>query len=225
VPLSDGRILSLRLEDGSVEWERQLGGPPEPILPVRDRLYVGSADNYFYCLRGSDGQVHWRWRTGGDIIGMAAHDDRRVYFASLDNLLRALDLNNGAQRWKMALPLRPIGGPLAVDETLLVAGLGPGMHGYAVKDGAARGDLDTGGLPAAPPYLVPAPDLPGPLVVYVARSVTAGLTMTAVTRAVEPPIVEVSPLPNPTPVVPLSSEKTDAAPSARPAASPDRRNR
>ena len=45
---------------------------------------------------------------GADIVGAAVHDEVRVYFVSMDNVLRALDAGTGAQRWKKPLPLRPI---------------------------------------------------------------------------------------------------------------------
>jgi outer membrane protein assembly factor BamB len=222
VPVRDGRVVALRLEDGRSAWERRLGGAPQPVLALGERLYVGSDDNFFYCLMTSDGRVAWRWRTGGDIVGVAAADEERVYFLSLDNVLRGLDRGNGAQRWKKALPLRPTSGPLAVAGTLLVSGLAPSIQGYFTKDGAAAGDLATGGLLAAPPHTVEAPLLPAPLVVYVTRPVGAGATMTAVTRSVEPVIAPIAPLPNPVPIGPPPAEKAAAsvAPELEPAPAP-----
>ena len=46
------------------------------------------------------------------MIGAAA-DGELVYFASLDNIIRAVNRGNGNQRWKKPTGTRPIGPPLA----------------------------------------------------------------------------------------------------------------
>ncbi len=156
VPLADGRLLALALKDGSQIWEKKLPGAPSGILPLDDRLFVGSNDRNLYCLSTRDGHERWHWRTGGDIVGAPVVDLKNVYFTSLDNLLRALKRSNGNQRWKRALPYRPIGGPMKFRAMLLVAGIPPDMHAYADSNGAPAGDLTAPAELAAPPYLAPA---------------------------------------------------------------------
>jgi outer membrane protein assembly factor BamB len=217
VPLRDGRVVALNIGAGTIAWERRLGGTPQPVLALDDRLYVGSDNNYFYCLLASDGRVDWRWQTGGDIVGRPAFDDRRVYFVSKDNVIRALDRRSGAQRWWKPLPLRATSGPIAVRNALLVSGLGPSVPGLLMRDGAAAGDFNAGGLLAAPPHVVVTPTAPVPLVVYVTRSLTAaGPTITAAARNVEPAIVPVIPLPNPVPVTPLPIANTTSGDATAP---------
>ena len=206
VPAEDGRIVALRVDTGAPVWERRLGGSPNAILALDDRLYVGSTDKFFYCVEAEKGQIAWRWRTGGDVIGVPVVDDRRVYFVSLDNILRALDRRTGAQRWKRPLPLRPIAGPLHATDLLLVAGLSPTVRAYRARDGVAAGDLPTGGEAAAQPHVVNVATLPTPLVVVVAQDVTKGTMVWVATRAIEPPIAPIGPLPNPTPVTSGAAE-------------------
>jgi outer membrane protein assembly factor BamB len=202
VPTRDGHVLALALETGAPLWDRRLGGAAHAILEHRDRLYLGSDDNFFYSISADDGQVRWRWRTGADIVGAPVADARRVYFSGLDNVLRALDLGSGAQRWKRALPVRPnIGAVLAAD-TLIVSGLAASFQAFLIKDGAPAGEVATGGLLAAPPHVVEAATVPMPLIVYVSRSIDKGVTLAAVTRNVEPAITPIAPLPNPVPVPP-----------------------
>ncbi len=57
VPLQDGRVVKLDLNTGGVRWERKLGGEASAILALDDRIFVGSADNRFYCLSPKDGRV------------------------------------------------------------------------------------------------------------------------------------------------------------------------
>ena len=198
VPTLDDRLVALRFDTGEPVWERRLGGAPGGILALGDRLYVGSTDNYFYCLRTSDGEVVWRWRTGADVVGRPVADDRRVYFVSLDNVLRALTLGGGSQQWRRLLPLRPSAGPLMTAGTLVVSGVAPSVLAFSTGNGNPAGTLTPRGELASPPYIV---DTAGaPTVVVVTRDLEKGATVTAFTRSFEPAVVPMAPLPNPTPV-------------------------
>jgi outer membrane protein assembly factor BamB len=173
VPTRDGRIVALRVESGELVWERRLGGAADEILALNDRLFTGSQDNFFYCVMAADGRVDWRWRTGGDVIGLPVADDRYVYFVALDNVLRAMNMVSGGQQWIRALPVRPAWGPVKAGATILVSGPQAPIRAYNVKDGKPTGTL-TGvatlpppdppadaaakpAPPAAPPALQPLP--------------------------------------------------------------------
>ena len=150
VPTADTRIVALRVDDGEPIWERRLGGAPNEILALPQRLYAGAADNFFYCLMAKDGRIDWRWRTGGDIVGQPIADERHVYFAALDNVLRAMDLKSGAQVWMRPLPVRPITGPVRAGATILVAGQPAQLRAFAAKDGTpVPGEPIVPGAPAA----------------------------------------------------------------------------
>ena len=150
-PAKDGRIVALRLDTGEPIWERRIGGVPSEMLALDDRLYVGSDDNFFYCLTARTGQIDWRWRTGGDVVGTPVVDERRVYFVSFDNILRALDRRSGAQRWKRPLPFRPITGPLMAGEMVIVTGVAPPLNAYLTKDGTPGGDVISKARSRRPP--------------------------------------------------------------------------
>ncbi len=154
VPIADGRITVLDLRTGELLWERRLDGSPQEILPL-DALFVGSTDNYFYCLSRQHGEITWRWRTGGDIVGRASVDENRVYFLSLDNLFRALDRDNGAQQWRRPLKGRPIAGPVKVAHLWLVAGVSPELLLFDAVTGQNAGSFLAPGELAAPPHIVP----------------------------------------------------------------------
>jgi outer membrane protein assembly factor BamB len=156
-PLDDGRMQARRLLTGDLVWERKLGGKPSRLLPLDDRLFVGAQDHYLYCLATKDGGVKWRWRAGGDVIGAPVVDERAVYFASLDNVLRALDRGNGHQRWRQLLATRPSGGPLLFERNiLLVAGIAAQVWGYRTKDGSLAAEVATPAELATPPHAVQA---------------------------------------------------------------------
>jgi outer membrane protein assembly factor BamB len=196
VPAENGRIIALQIETGEPLWERRLGGAANDILALNERIYAGSADNYFYCVMAKDGRVAWRWRTGGDTIGTPAADDDRVYFVSLDNILRALDLKSGVQQWMRPLPLRPGWGPVRAGATITVAGLAASVRAFDMKDGKPAGELPAGGEVAAPPHALEHPLTKAPMLLMVTRDIAKGAAASLVMRSFEPPSTPVSPLPN-----------------------------
>lgn len=182
VTTDDGRLVSLKADTGGTAWERHLGGMATDILALEARLYVGSTDNFLYCLNTRDGRVEWRWRTGADVIGVPVVDERNVYFVSLDNVLRALSRASGVQQWFRPLSLRPAAGPVKAGATLVVPGLAPTLPAYDAKDGAPTGGLAAGrGDTPAQLHVISneITDLPG--VVIVTHGAT-GMTATLVTR-------------------------------------------
>jgi outer membrane protein assembly factor BamB len=192
---SDGRVVALRVETGEPVWERKLGGPPNDILALDDRLYTGSQDNFFYCLNTSDGTVAWRWRTGGDVIGLPIVDERRVYFVSRDNVLRAMARRSGSQLWRRALPLRPTRGPISLLNAIVVSGSGPVMPAYATKDGGLAGELKAGGTVVADPYVVHTSASAQPLLIAVTDDLIKGASITAIThqgKEAETPVARLS---------------------------------
>ena len=166
VSLRSGRIAALDLLTGEVLWARSLGGQPQEILLAGD-LFVGSTDNHFYRLSRRDGALRWRWRAGGDIVGLPAVDDEHVYFSSLDNTLWALDRSHGGQRWRELLPVRPTAGPRRAADLIVQGGLSPELNLYGPADGTVHHRLQASSELAFAPLTVPDPLSDGPLLVLV----------------------------------------------------------
>lgn len=141
LPGADAHVRAARIEDGTLVWEQTVGGAVLTIAPLGTRVYVGADDNFFYALDERQGRRLWRWRTGGDPVGAASADDRRVFFSSLDTLVRALDRGHGAQLWRRPLPWRPRSGPLLVGTTALVSGVALDLRGFAAESGAPVGEF------------------------------------------------------------------------------------
>jgi outer membrane protein assembly factor BamB len=196
IPAADGRIVALRVDTGEPQWERRLGGAPTEILALDERLYVGATDNFFYCLLTKDGRVDWRWRAGGDVIGVPVADERRVYFAALDNVLRALNRSSGGQHWMRPLPVRPSTGPVMAGRTLIVTGQAPALRGYNMDDGTPAGEVAAAPEVAAPPYVFTDNVTRLPSLVFLTKDLVKGATATLITRSLEPPVNPVAPLPN-----------------------------
>jgi outer membrane protein assembly factor BamB len=199
VPVENGRVLALRVDNGDPVWERRLGGAPNDTRAVDDQVFVGSVDNYMYCLIARTGRVDWRVRTGADVVSASVLDDRRVYFVSLDNVLRALNRGHGVQQWKRVLPFRPAWNALRAADTLVVVGLSGAARAFYLKDGAPAGEMSLGnGVELAAPLHAFDSNLSlGPIIVAVTRSLATGATsVTAASRSIEPPLLPaVQPLP------------------------------
>ena len=204
VSLGDGRVLALRVDNGETVWDRKIGGMPNEILALERQLFVGSTDNYLYCLKIAGGEIVWRKQTGADVVSRPLVVEDNVYFVSLDNVLRALNRGHGVQQWMRPLPFRPPWPPIAALDAIVVIGSTLPARAYFLKDGTP-GDVLTTEKPVdiiAPLYTFEMPAAFGPVIVVVTRAISGEASVTAVSRAIEPPpLLTIAPLPNPTPVV------------------------
>ena len=155
--LESGGVVALSLLTGETVWEQQLEGTPNEILPLDD-LFVGATDNHFYRLSRRDGSVRWRWRAGGDVVGLPAVDEKRVYFSSLDNVLWALNRSNGVQQWRQPLPVRPSAGPRRAGDLLVLAGMSQDLSFFDPVTGVSYGRITAPSELAFPPLIVSSPD-------------------------------------------------------------------
>ena len=185
VGLDDGRVLAIRLADGSTAWTKTLGARILGMTPIDDRIFAGAADNFLYALKIRDGDIAWRWRTGGDVSGHAVADARRVYFTSLDAMVRAVDRRHGDLRWQRPLTTRPVGEPQLAGDQVIVAGVAPELRAFRVSDGGITGTVPLPGRALHGPFLAPeTARAPARLVVL-----TAGGHLMAIGQTVEPMLV------------------------------------
>jgi outer membrane protein assembly factor BamB len=206
IATEDGAITVLALADGRRIWTHRIRGAGTGILPLEDRVFVGSTDNFLYCLSPADGRILWSWRTGGDVIGAPVADEHRVYFVSLDNMVRALDRTIGNQRWLKPLPMRPSRGPVMVGDVVLVTGNGTVVRAFATRDGANAGELPAGNGVSALPHV----DVRGglPAVTLVVADLAQGMIVKAFGRSLDPAE---------TPIAPLQDRIIPLTPSGAPA--------
>jgi outer membrane protein assembly factor BamB len=147
--LADGRVVALELERGQTLWEQMLPGILSEPAAARDRVFVGSTDNFFYALDADSGSLTWKWRNGGDVIGAAADGDV-VYLVSLDNVIRAVNRGNGHQRWLQSASTRPVLPPRAFRGIVVLPGLMPAVTVLNGETGAVIGTHAAGNLIGAP---------------------------------------------------------------------------
>lgn len=153
--LTDGRVVAMSLSNGEMLWERSLPGTLSQPMMTSNRVFVGSDTNDFYALSTESGEIRWRWRAGGDVIGAVTDAEGRVFFASLDNLIRGLNQGNGNQRWRKEIPSRPASPPLMAGDVVLISSIAPTITGYSTVAGAAAGTYAAPGELQGPPLLDP----------------------------------------------------------------------
>jgi outer membrane protein assembly factor BamB len=155
LPLTDNRVLRLKLDTGGVVWDEKILSQPTTLLALDDRVFVGTS-GWFYALQPKDGKVLWRFRVGGAVVGEPAASVSAVYFLALDDLLRALDRESGPLKWRQILVRRERFGPLRVADLLFVSGNSPTIQAYDMKSGTPAGSFDAPhDLKMIPVHLVP----------------------------------------------------------------------
>lgn len=167
--LEDHRLLSVLLASGETVWERSLPARATSLLALDDQLVVGTAAKRLMSVDLRNGRERWGWTVGGDISGMPAADDKRIYFAARDNVLRAVDRTSGNLRWKANLPSRPAGGPLRLPDALFMPLVSSEIQVFEPETGAAAAAVRAAGEIGSQPFFRAAPKLTSPQLITVSR--------------------------------------------------------
>ncbi len=102
--LSDGFLVALSLNDGQLKWEKKLHTGTKftdvDAHPVLDGgiLYIPSYDGSLYALRRQNGEILWRFDSGGSKRVVIEGD--RIFLPSTDGTIYALQKSNGKVLWK-----------------------------------------------------------------------------------------------------------------------------
>lgn len=124
---SDGRVVAVRPEDGSVAWERDLDGEfVSPMTAADGVAYAVARDGSVYGLDAMDGRVVTTGRVGGQVAVGPAADDGRIYVSN--GGIVAVD-TDGNPLWSDAQSRYPALSPSVIDDGVAVA----------VNDGTVRG--------------------------------------------------------------------------------------
>ena len=151
VALRDGRLMSLALATGVTAWTTPLNDPVTGILALNDQLVVGTRGNRIHSISLDRGRIRWSQRAGADIAGAPVADEKLIYYAALDNMLRAVDRKSGNLRWTRKLASRPAAGPLRAGNVVLLPLVTTDIGAFVATTGAdsftIRAAGETGGVP------------------------------------------------------------------------------
>jgi outer membrane protein assembly factor BamB len=149
--LEGGRVVALGLATGQQAWEHTVEGRISALASTAGQLVVGT-NRAVVSLDPTTGRQRWRWRAGGDASGPATSDDRHIYFASRDNVVRAVDRNNGNLKWYAELTSRPVGGPSLFDGTVLMP-ISTAVEVFDPSTGKLVGTIAVAGEVSSAPHL------------------------------------------------------------------------
>jgi outer membrane protein assembly factor BamB len=135
VALDDSRVLAVNPETGEPAWTYTVNDRATGILGLDDQVVVGTRGNRVYSLKSENGRLRWTWQVGGDVMGPAVADEKHIYFAALDNVLRAVDRKSGNLRWTAPLPSRPLGGPVRTGDVVIVPTASADIGAYLIDTG------------------------------------------------------------------------------------------
>lgn len=169
LPLADGRLVAVSLATGETIWSQTVSGRITGITGLDDQLVFGTTEKFVISVDLLRGRERWRWRVGGDVAGLPVADDKRIYFASRDNMLRAVDRKSGNLRWKATLPSRPAGGPLRLPDAVMVPLVSSEISGFEPSTGKALPPLKAAGESGSQPFIRTTARLTSPRLIAVSR--------------------------------------------------------
>jgi outer membrane protein assembly factor BamB len=102
----DRKLHALNAQNGAHLWSfdgANAGFDTNPLV-IDSKVFLGNRDGYMYAIgahgSSNQGQLIWKYQTGGPIHQAAAYLNGTIYFASNDNHAYALNATTGALVWK-----------------------------------------------------------------------------------------------------------------------------
>jgi len=163
---ADDKVYAIDVATGKERWSFFTEGPIRLAPTVADgKVFAGSDDGSLYCLKASDGELLWRFKSydddrrlpgNGRIIsywpircGIVVDNDTVYFGAGLfpneQTYLFALDTQDGTVRWRKTIDVSGQGYLLASSQNLYVPTGRTNPVRFARKDGERQGDYSSAG--------------------------------------------------------------------------------
>jgi outer membrane protein assembly factor BamB len=146
--------------EGGMIWEFAADGriTAEPSVSS-GRVYFGTANRTFYCLKAETGKAKWRRRLQGAPLHRAVVQDRTVVVPASNSVVYFLSARGGSILSWETVPSRVVYGPVPAGPLVLVSSASPTVvaldpwTGKRVGQYEAPGPLVAGAV-WSPPYIV-----------------------------------------------------------------------
>jgi eukaryotic-like serine/threonine-protein kinase len=103
-----------------------------------NKLYIGCADSYVYCLDANTGDLLSSYQTGDKIWGTPVVADGTLYIGSFDKTLYALNADDLTLKWKYATEGSIIAKPLVKDGIVFVGSFDKNLYALDAATGALK---------------------------------------------------------------------------------------
>ena len=121
------------------------------MIEDRDLIVFGSKDKFVYAYSLSNGDLMWRFVTGGEVNGSPVAQGDDLYIGSQDGYLYALSIN-GIMKWRRAVGGAVLSKPLVTDDQVFVTNYGSKLVAVNREDGEVSGEFNA----SSPIYSSPA---------------------------------------------------------------------
>jgi eukaryotic-like serine/threonine-protein kinase len=112
-------VYALDAVTGDIRWRREVGGPPAGTFALGDgRIFLRVPDR-FLALDAATGTVAWTLDPRGGLFGPPLVHAGVVLIAMTSLELRAVDVQSGAERWRIETPAA-FGRPVIADGVLYI---------------------------------------------------------------------------------------------------------
>ncbi len=98
-------------------------------------VYVGCADSNLYALNAIDGQLVWKYTTGGEVASSPAITNNAVIFGSCDGKVYALDALTGAFMWSYATGGKVVSSPSIANGIVYVGSYDHMVYAFGILQG------------------------------------------------------------------------------------------
>lgn len=170
VGMDNGRIASLRLADGTPQWEQAVSVPSgrteleritdidADLIDGPECIFAASFGGDVACLNATSGDVIWR-RSVRSYNGMAMSDDK-LFVTDESGTVWALDQHTGAAAWKQeALLYRKLSPPAYFGGFVVVGDFEGYLHWLDPSTGQLVGRSRAGSDPILAPMIASAEQL------------------------------------------------------------------
>lgn len=142
----DGNIYALNAADGRKLWSFPTGDVVHGTPAVSESgVYAGSFDGFVYCLDPKTGQLKWKFKSVGqsffpmgEMQGSAVEHAGKIFIASRDYNLYAIDVKGGYAHWNRRFTRGWAMGVPKVYRNTLFVGTSDDYEMHAIEPGTGR---------------------------------------------------------------------------------------
>jgi outer membrane protein assembly factor BamB len=155
-PSASGHLYALDLSGREVWRFEGTEGPfwAQPLLDVdRQVLYLSSMDHHLYSINANTGQMIWKTKLDGSLVGTPIFDNGVLYIGSFASNMSAINASNGNILWTTPVSNWVWSGPALHEGRLYFGDLGGVFYSLDARTGAIIWETQPDGPVTATPYV------------------------------------------------------------------------